>query len=104
MTLDMDNVDAGVEELLEDVFVNSSVSSTKANFKGEFNSVSNLHNIKILLRRSKDLPKNNKIAHLSNQLLWITPDGEDPILMWCDPGGQLYKLKFYPHVVPLIKP
>jgi hypothetical protein len=96
MTLDMDNV----EELLEDVFVNSSVSPTRANFKGEFNVGSKLHNTRVLLKRGKCVPQSNNVADIKNKLLWITPNGEDPILMWCDHEGKLYKLKFY----PLIKP
>jgi hypothetical protein len=91
-----------VEEFLEDLFVNSPISPTKANFKGEFNVGNNFHYTeKVLLKRSKHVPQNSSYADIKNQLLWITPDGEDPVLMWCDPEGQLYKLKFYPYTPPI---
>lgn len=95
----MDDVDLSIEQLLGDIFIDPPVSPTEANFKGEFTTGTQFNRCTVKLKRGRCLPHEHQIAHLRNQLIWVMPEDEEPILMWCDPGGKLYRLKFYPYTL-----
>lgn len=48
------------------------------------------------LRRSKTVQPDPEQYNLKNQLLWYYPDGEEPILYYCNSNNQLFKLDFIP--------
>ena len=45
------------------------------------------------LKRGSTVP-DPEVANLKNQLLWFSPEGKDPKLLYCNDENQLFELDF----------
>lgn len=92
----VESVSSPLTHLLEDLFVNPSVTPAEAGFKGE-SYVCGFQGTAIFkFKRGSYIPQTSTPG-IRNQFLWVTPDNSPAMLMWCDSKGVLYELKFYPY-------
>ena len=48
------------------------------------------------LRRGGVIPLDYCNREWENQLLWVCPEGEEPILIYCNKNNELFELDFKP--------
>jgi hypothetical protein len=76
------------------------MTPTEANFDGAEGIRVHNHNLPenaiLKLRRGGNPPSNCLSGDFKQQLLWFTPDGQQPELLWCDPDDNWYELDFIP--------